>query len=53
MTTQEVAAYLRISASTVAKNAKSGQIPGKLLGSTWRFSRKLIEKMMEQVECDA
>jgi len=53
MTIQEVAAYLRISVSTVTKNAKSGEIPGKLLGSSWRFSRKMIEKMMEQVKSDA
>ncbi|MGI4755397.1 MAG: helix-turn-helix domain-containing protein [Janthinobacterium lividum] len=48
MTAQEVAAYLRVSLPTVMRQAKAGELPGKQLGSIWRFSRKVIQKMMTQ-----
>jgi excisionase family DNA binding protein len=43
MTAKEVAEYLRLSHMTVITWATKGQIPGKEIGSSWRFSRKVIE----------
>ncbi|WP_184216427.1 helix-turn-helix domain-containing protein [Granulicella aggregans] len=46
MTAKEVAEYLRLSHKTVITWATKGQIPGKQIGSSWRFSRKVIENFV-------
>jgi excisionase family DNA binding protein len=46
MTAKEVADHLRICHKTVTTLAQKGEIPGKQLGSLWRFSRKQIEAMI-------
>jgi excisionase family DNA binding protein len=45
MTTEEVAAYLRVSSACVKRRAMNGEIPGKKIGIKWRFSRKAIEEL--------
>jgi excisionase family DNA binding protein len=43
---REVADLLRISPGTVVKYAKKAIIPGKKVGTVWRFSRVEIEKLI-------
>lgn len=42
LTVAEVAAYLRVSKPTVVRMAKSGELPGRRVGTLWRFSRDAI-----------
>lgn len=46
MTAAEVAEYLRMSHKNVCTQAEKGEIPGKKIGSMWRFSRKTITTMV-------
>lgn len=46
MTAKEVAEHLRMSYKNVLTQAEEGQIPGKKIGSLWRFSRKTIEQFV-------
>jgi excisionase family DNA binding protein len=46
LTPKEVAAYLRISTASVIRRAHAGDIPGKQIGSQWRFSRRAIEGLL-------
>jgi excisionase family DNA binding protein len=43
---REVADLLRISPGTIVKYAKKGIIPGKKVGTVWRFQRAEIEKLI-------
>jgi nitrogen PTS system EIIA component len=46
MTASEVAECLRMCHKTVIVQAEKGNIPGKKIGSMWRFSRKAIESFV-------
>ena len=46
MTASEVAAYLRLSSKTVYVLARSGEIPCRIIGNNFRFSRRAIEAML-------
>jgi excisionase family DNA binding protein len=48
MTVAEVAAFLRLAESTVYKLAQDGELPGRKIGGTWRFSRKGLEDWLVQ-----
>lgn len=39
LTAREVAAYLRLTETTVCKLATSGELPGFKIGKSWRFDR--------------
>jgi len=39
LTAHEVAAYLRLTETTVCKLAASGELPGFKIGKSWRFDR--------------
>lgn len=43
LTVREVAEYLRLAESTVYRLAQEGEIPGRKIGGTWRFSRQGIK----------
>ena len=45
---KEVADYLGIHASTVYKYAQQGKIPAFKIGSDWRFSKKHIDKWIDE-----
>ncbi len=45
---KEVAEYLGIHASTVYKYAQAGKIPAFKIGSDWRFSKKHIDKWIDE-----
>lgn len=46
MTVSEVAKFLRLAESTVYKLAQEGELPGRKVGGTWRFSRKGLEEWL-------
>lgn len=39
LTAREVAAFLRLTVTTVCKLAASGELPGFKIGKSWRFER--------------
>ncbi|MCX5818727.1 MAG: helix-turn-helix domain-containing protein [Deltaproteobacteria bacterium] len=39
LTVHEVAAYLRLTETTICKPAVSGELPGFKIGGSWRFDR--------------
>ena len=47
MTAREVAAYLRVTETTVYKLAQAGEIPAVKVGRNWRFRRDLIDEWFE------
>lgn len=49
MTVGEVADWLRVDKSHVYKMARKGLIPGRQVGSAWRFSRELLQRWFEGV----
>jgi excisionase family DNA binding protein len=46
MTLREVARYLRVSPTTVYRQARSGNLPAQRIGHTWRFSRAVIDRWL-------
>lgn len=42
LTTTEVAEWLDVNPSTVLRAARSGELPGRKLGKSWRFSRTAL-----------
>jgi excisionase family DNA binding protein len=48
MTLEEVAAYLRVSVSTVARMIQDGELPAVQIGRSWRLRRDLIDVWFEQ-----
>jgi excisionase family DNA binding protein len=48
MTVGEVADYLRVSVSTIYREAKRGNLPGFRLGSDWRFVRASLDVWMRE-----
>ena len=48
MTIKEVADYLGVHISTIYKYAQQGSIPAFKIGSDWRFTKKHIDKWIEE-----
>jgi len=48
MTTQELAAYLRLHEITICKYAGEGMIPGMRIGRAWRFDKAEIDKWLDE-----
>lgn len=48
MTTEELARYLEVEASTVLQWAQSGRLPAQREGEQWRFERAKIEEWLAQ-----
>lgn len=48
MTTDEVAAYLRLNRQTVSRMAARGELPGVKLGREWRFSKQTLDAWLDQ-----
>ena len=47
MTLRDVADYLGVHTSTVYKYAREGRIPAFKIGSDWRFTKKHIDKWID------
>jgi excisionase family DNA binding protein len=43
--TEEAAAFLQITTTTLKKQLNSGQIPGRKVGRAWRISREQLQQM--------
>ena len=43
LTLEEAAAYLRLPAETIARQAENGQIPGRRIEDNWRFLKAAID----------
>jgi len=48
MNIKEVAGYLGVHTSTIYKHAQNGSIPAFKIGSDWRFSRKHINRWIDE-----
>jgi PTS system nitrogen regulatory IIA component len=50
LTTQELAKYLKLTEVTIYKYAKEGKIPGRRIGSRWRFDKDQIDGVLKSKE---
>ncbi len=48
MTVDEVSEYLRLGKSTIYKLVQDGELPGRKIGGTWRFSREGLEEWLKE-----
>jgi excisionase family DNA binding protein len=48
LTTEEVAAYLRVDKYTVYRLVSSGKIPGFKVGRQWRFKQSILERWLKK-----
>lgn len=48
LTIEELAAYLKISKSSLYKLAQKGEVPGQKVGKHWRFRRDIIDQWMAE-----
>ena len=48
MTLDELAAYLKISKSTIYKLAQNGRLPGQKIGKQWRFAKQAIDNWLAE-----
>lgn len=48
MTIDELAAYLKLSKSTLYKLAQEGKVPGQKVGRHWRFRKKSIDQWLDR-----
>lgn len=50
LTIDELAAYLKISKSTLYKLVREGKIPSQKVGRHWRFKKTAIDRWLEDRE---
>jgi excisionase family DNA binding protein len=48
LTIEELAAYLKISKSTLYKLAREGKLPSNKVGRHWRFQKRSIDRWLER-----
>ena len=48
LTIDELAAYLKISKSTLYKLAREGKVPSNKVGRHWRFQKRMIDRWLER-----
>ena len=48
LTIDELAAFLKLSKSTLYKLAQEGKVPGQKIGKHWRFHRETIDAWLKQ-----
>ena len=48
MTIEALAAYLKISRSTLYKLVQDGRLPGQKVGKRWRFHKDAIDDWLKQ-----
>ena len=47
MTIDELAAYVKVSKSTLYKLVQNGKVPGQKIGKHWRFRREAIDRWLD------
>jgi len=50
LTVRDVAAYLRLTETTICKLAASGELPGFKIGKSWRFDRKEVLRRLAEAK---
>jgi len=50
MTIDELAAYLKLSKSSLYQFARAGKVPGIKIGQQWRFRKTVIDRWMDERE---
>jgi excisionase family DNA binding protein len=53
MTIDELAAYVKVSKSTLYKLVQNGKVPGQKIGKHWRFRREAIDRWLDADSGDA
>ena len=48
LTIEELAAYLKISKSTLYKLTRRGEVPCQKIGRHWRFRKEAIDRWLEE-----
>ena len=52
LTAQDVATILRLEVTTIYALAKSGELPGFKIGSSWRFIESQVEKCVADAKLE-
>lgn len=52
LTIEELAAYLKISKSTLYKLTRRGEIPCQKIGRHWRFRKEAIDRWLEETRSE-
>lgn len=47
MTIDDLAAYLKLSKSTIYKLCQAGKVPGQKVGKHWRFRKEMIDSWLD------
>ena len=47
MTVEQAAQYLRLSADSVRRKARNGELPAAKVGRGWRFSEEVLKRWIE------
>lgn len=47
MTIEDLAAYLKVSKSTLYKLAQEGSLPGQKVGKHWRFHKDAVDEWLK------
>jgi excisionase family DNA binding protein len=50
LNTKELAKYLKLTEVTIYKYVKEGKIPGRRIGSRWRFDKDQIDELLRREE---
>jgi len=50
LTARDVAAYLRLTETTICKLAASGELPGFKIGKSWRFDREEVLRRIAEAK---
>jgi excisionase family DNA binding protein len=53
MTPKEVAQYLRVHVRTIYRLAKSGRIPSRKIGGSWRFRKEQLDLWLSETKYSA
>lgn len=52
LTIDELAAYLKISKSTLYKLVREGKIPSQKVGRHWRFRKEAIDRWLDETPAE-
>ena len=50
LTTKELAKYLKLTEVTIYRYANEGKVPGRRVGSRWRFDKDKIDELLQSKE---
>lgn len=53
MTIDDLAAYLKLSKSTLYKLSQEGNVPGQKVGKHWRFRKETIDRWLDDRNTDS